>query len=70
MYNSDQLLRMVNDAIAALPLEREPQELYAPMRYVLSLGGKRIRPILMLMAYNLYREDVEPCLMPAIGLET
>lgn len=70
MYNSDQLLRMVNDAIAALPLEREPQELYAPIRYVLSLGGKRIRPILMLMAYNLYREDVEPCLMPAIGLET
>ncbi len=61
---------MVNDTIASLPLEREPVGLYAPIRYVLSLGGKRIRPVLMLMAYNLYREDVSPCLMPAIGLET
>lgn len=60
---------MVEEAIAALPLEREPQGLYAPIRYVLSLGGKRIRPVLMLMAYNLYRDDVKPCLMPAIGLE-
>ncbi len=70
MYNSDQLLQMVNTAIAAMPLEREPQGLYAPIRYVLSLGGKRIRPVLMLAAYNLYKEDVQPCLMPAIGLET
>lgn len=60
---------MVDDAITSLPLEREPQGLYAPIRYVLSLGGKRIRPVLMLMAYNLYRDDVKPCLMPAIGLE-
>ena len=70
MYNSDQLLQMVNTAIAAMPLEREPQGLYAPIRYVLSLGGKRIRPVLMLAAYNLYQEDVRSCLMPAIGLET
>jgi len=70
MYSSKQLLQMVSEAIANLPLEREPQGLYAPIRYVLSLGGKRIRPVLMLMAYNLYREDVKPCLMPAIGLET
>lgn len=60
---------MVEEAIAGLPLEREPQGLYAPIRYVLSLGGKRIRPVLMLMAYNLYRDDVKPCLMPAVGLE-
>ena len=70
MYNSDQLLQMVNNAIAAMPLEREPKGLYAPIRYVLSLGGKRIRPVLMLAAYNLYQEDVQPCLMPAVGLET
>lgn len=61
---------MVEDAIVNLPLEREPQGLYAPIRYVLSLGGKRIRPVLMLMAYNLYHDDVKPCLMPAIGIET
>ena len=70
MYSSKELLQQVNEAIAALPLEGEPKGLYAPIRYVLSLGGKRIRPVLMLMAYNLYREDVRPCIMPAIGLET
>lgn len=70
MYDNKQLLQMVNETIAALPLDCEPQGLYAPIRYVLSLGGKRIRPVLMLMAYNLYRDDVTPCLMPAVGLET
>ena len=60
---------MVEHTITTLPLEREPKGLYEPIRYVLSLGGKRIRPVLMLMAYNLYRDDVRPCLMPAIGLE-
>lgn len=70
MYSSKELLEIVNKAIDTLPLEREPKGLYEPIRYVLSLGGKRIRPVLMLMAYNLYRDDVRPCLMPAIGLET
>ena len=70
MYSSKELLEIVNKAIDALPLEREPKGLYEPIRYVLSLGGKRIRPVLMLMAYNLYRDDVKPCIMPAIGLET
>ncbi len=69
MYRSTQLLQMVEDTIASLPLEREPRGLYDPIRYVLSLGGKRIRPVLMLMAYNLYRDNVEPALMPAVGLE-
>ena len=69
MYSSKELLEKVNKAIEDMPLEREPKGLYAPIRYVLSLGGKRIRPVLMLMAYNLYREDVSPCIMPALGLE-
>ena len=70
MYNSTQLLQAVNDTINALPLEHNPQGLYAPIRYVLSLGGKRIRPVLMLMAYNLYKDDIKTCLMPAVGIET
>lgn len=70
MYTLEELQQMVNSAIDNLPASREPRGLYAPIDYVLSLGGKRIRPILVLMAYNLYREDVEKALMPAIGLET
>ena len=48
---------------------RTPKGLYDPVSYVLSLGGKRIRPVLMLMAYNLYREDVKSILQPATGIE-
>lgn len=70
MYTSAQLLGKVNDALANLVYDREPRGLYEPVKYVLSLGGKRIRPVLMLMAYNLYREDVERVIMPAIGIET
>ncbi len=70
MYRLEELQQMVARAIEALPQDREPRGLYAPIDYVLSLGGKRIRPVLVLLAYNLYREDVEKALMPAIGLET
>ena len=49
---------------------REPKGLYEPIEYVLSLGGKRLRPVLMLLAYNLYREDVEQIFLQAAGIET
>lgn len=48
---------------------RTPQGLYDPITYVLSIGGKRIRPVLMLMAYNLYKDDVTRILSPATGIE-
>ena len=47
MYNSEQLLGKVNQFIDELPYDRQPASLYEPIRYVLSLGGKRIRPVLM-----------------------
>lgn len=53
-----------------MPLDRQPQSLYDPVRYVLSLGGKRIRPVLLLMAYELYRSDTDRVLSSALGLET
>lgn len=70
MYKSTQILEKVNAALTMLPYNRKPEDLYEPIRYVLSLGGKRIRPVLMLMGYNLYREDVDSIMMPALGLET
>lgn len=70
MYTSAQILEKVEQALGSLPYERKPEGLYAPVRYVLSLGGKRIRPVLMLMGYNLYKDDVERIIMPALGLET
>ena len=70
MKNAHEILKQVNDFLASLPYERKPKSLYEPVEYVLSLGGKRIRPVLMLMGYNLWRQHPEDILMPAIGLET
>ena len=70
MYNSEEILKKVNDALEALPYERRPQSLYDPIRYVLSLGGKRIRPVLMLLSYSLFKERPEDIMMQALGLET
>ena len=69
MYSWKELLEQVNGEIVRMPFERKPAELYAPIRYVLSMGGKRIRPVLMLMGYNLYREDVESIYSQALGIE-
>lgn len=70
MYNSEEILELVNQGLADLNLEGEPFGLYKPIRYVLSMGGKRLRPVLMLMAYNMYKSDISSILNSAIGLET
>ncbi len=46
-----------------------PDSLYAPVRYINELGGKRIRPVLLLMAYNLWHEDITPALPAAMAVE-
>lgn len=70
MLTSKEILKLVNDYLAQLPYERKPKSLYEPVEYVLSIGGKRIRPVLALMGYNLWKEDPESILMPAVGIET
>ena len=70
MKTAEEILAMVNDFLANLPYDRKPYSLYEPIKYVLSMGGKRIRPCLMLMSYNLFQENPEKILMNAIALET
>lgn len=70
MYKSEELLKKVNGALDGLTYDRKPFSLYEPIQYVLALGGKRVRPVLMLMAYNLYKDDPERIMNQAIGLET
>lgn len=70
MYTSDEILNKVNEYIEHLPYDRKPESLYAPIKYVLSLGGKRIRPTLMMLSYNLYKDDVENILPAACAIET
>lgn len=67
---SEQLFKQIQNYIENLPYTHEPKGLYEPIEYVLSLGGKRLRPVLMLLAYNLYKEDIERIFPQAVGMET
>lgn len=69
-YSAPQLLDKVNSYLTKMPYMREPEGLYTPIEYVLSLGGKRIRPVLMLLSYQLYKENVDSILSQAAGIET
>jgi len=70
MYTANEILSQVNQRITDMPFDRQPESLYAPIKYVLSLGGKRIRPVLMLLSYNIFKENIEDIMNQAIGLET
>ena len=63
----------INDIISAelngINWNKAPNGLYDPIAYVLSLGGKRIRPALTLMSCNLFSNDLTPAIPSAIGLE-
>jgi len=69
MQGIDALRQLVEDRIESLDLTKEPVNLYQPIRYTLQNQGKRIRPLLTLMACNMFSEKVEYALNPAIGLE-
>ena len=55
--------------MAELRFTNPPHSLYEPIEYVLSLGGKRIRPALALMACDIYNNGIAPAMRPALGLE-
>ena len=70
MYAITELTQKINTAVENIQYHTEPKNLYDPIRYILSIGGKRVRPLLMLMGYNLYKEDVETVMNNALALET
>ena len=69
MLSFKEIQEKIEREIGQLEFDCPPKSLYEPITYILSLGGKRIRPALVLMACNLYGEDVEKAVRPALGLE-
>lgn len=70
MFTSNELLQIFNQYIDSIVFDRKPASLYAPIKYSLSMGGKRIRPMLMLLTYQLYKNDPQSILPVAAALET
>ncbi len=69
MITLKQAQEIVATEFARLTFNEQPSELYEPIHYVLSLGGKRLRPALVLLAHSLYSDDLSQVIKPAIGLE-
>lgn len=69
MYTIEQLRDIIKTELDREEYVEEPYSLFEPIKYIMEDGGKRLRPVLTLMAYNLYRDDIEKAFKSAIGIE-
>ncbi len=66
---NEQLLSTIENYLAQTDLPAEPQLLYAPIGYSLAGGGKRLRPMLLMLACGIFRDDLQPALPAAAAVE-
>jgi geranylgeranyl diphosphate synthase, type II len=72
MFPIEELQKKINEEIVRRSVglnARHPAELYAPIDYSLGVGGKRLRPVLLLMAFNLFSDEIEKALPAALAVE-
>ena len=69
MYTQDELSDIIQNGIDHIKYPDLAPRLYDPVRYTMESGGKRLRPLLILMAANLFKEDITPAIQPALGIE-
>src|ERR1700733_337729 len=69
MNKLQDLQELISEAVDKLNLPASPDTLSEPVTYILSLGGKRMRPALLLMACNLFGGDVNAAISPALAIE-
>ena len=69
MYSFNESREIINKTIAKINLSDRPAELFDPIKYTLSTGGKRLRPALVLMSCELFSGKIDKAIMPALGIE-
>ena len=69
MLTFEQSLEIIHENIGKIDYPSYPEQLYAPIRYILDLGGKRARPALVLLACNLYKDNISDSIHPALAWE-
>ncbi|MEJ2004242.1 MAG: polyprenyl synthetase family protein, partial [Cyclobacteriaceae bacterium] len=67
--STDKYLRLIQKELTDMTYGQDPAELYDPIEYIMSLGGKRLRPLLTLTSYSLYKNDVQRMVRPALAVE-
>lgn len=70
MHSPSKLLKRIERSITEIQYPSHPSSLYEPIRYIMSLGGKRIRPTMLLMAVDLFEGDIETAIPAALAIET
>ncbi|MDQ7949425.1 MAG: polyprenyl synthetase family protein, partial [Pedobacter sp.] len=70
MHSPTALQALIEKAIPQIDYPKYPVDLYAPIRYIMSLGGKRIRPVMVLMATELFTTEIEKAMDVALAIET
>ena len=63
------LQELIENEISKLTFGDHPRELYEPISYILSLGGKRMRPLLVLLGYSIYKDNPKDIVRPALATE-
>lgn len=69
MRKLEDLQELISDAVDQLTFPVHPAELYEPLSYILSIGGKRMRPALLLMSCDLFGGDINEAMSPALAIE-
>jgi len=69
MYTLFEAQNLVEKHIQNISIPESPPELYEPVKYILSLGGKRIRPALVILACDLFAGSVDSAVIPALAIE-
>lgn len=68
-YSATEIAKLFERHLALMQLPEEPKMLYAPINYALEEGGKRMRPVLTLLTYNIFTDDVEMAVEAAMAVE-
>lgn len=69
MYNQAELRNIIDKALVSFPFDSESERLISPVKYIISIGGKRVRPVIALMSCNLYLDKIDHAVIPVTGLE-
>ena len=69
MFTQEYIRKYFEEKLKQEEIKGTPDQLYDPIRYMIDLGGKRLRPVLTLMGYGLFKDDIEKALPQAIAIE-
>ena len=69
MHSEKHFRSLIEDELKRMTIEGYPSRLYDPIRYMIGMGGKRLRPALLLMTHELFNGKAEDVIQPALGIE-